>query len=36
MDWASILQRMYLRYFDRQNWKYELLDITPGEQAGIK
>lgn len=36
MDWASILQRMYMRYFDRQNWKYELLDITPGDEAGIK
>ncbi len=36
MDWASILQRMYLRYFDRQSWRYELLDITPGEEAGIK
>ena len=36
MDWASILQRMYMRYFDRQGWKYELLDITPGDEAGIK
>ncbi|MFA5024904.1 MAG: peptide chain release factor 2 [Candidatus Shapirobacteria bacterium] len=36
MDWASILQRMYMRYFDRQGWKYQLLDITPGDEAGIK
>ncbi len=36
MDWASILQRMYMRYFDRQGWKYELLDINPGDEAGIK
>lgn len=36
MDWASILQRMYMRYFDREGWKYELLDITPGDEAGIK
>lgn len=36
MDWASILQRMYMRYFDRQGWKYELIDITPGDEAGIK
>lgn len=36
MDWASILQRMYMRYFDRQGWKYELLDILPGDEAGIK
>jgi len=36
MDWASILQRMYMRYFDRQGWKYELIDIIPGDEAGIK
>ena len=36
MDWASILQRMYMRFFERRGWKYDLLDITPGEEAGIK
>jgi peptide chain release factor 2 len=36
MDWASILQRMYMRFFERRGWKYELLDLTQGEEAGIK
>ncbi len=36
MDWAQMLVRMYQRYFDRQNWKYEVTDENPGEEAGIK
>jgi peptide chain release factor 2 len=36
MDWASMLYRMYLRYFDQQGWKYDVLDYTPGEEAGLK
>ena len=36
MDWVAILQRMYMKYFERKGWKYDLIDITPGEEAGIK
>lgn len=36
MDWASMLQRMYMRFFERQGWKFELIDLTPGDEAGIK
>jgi peptide chain release factor 2 len=35
-DWASMLLRMYTRYFDENKFKYEELDITPGEEAGIR
>lgn len=36
MDWASILQRMYQHYFDKKKWRYEIIDIAAGEEAGIK
>jgi len=35
-DWASILLRMYLRWAERKGVTANLLDETPGEEAGIK
>lgn len=35
-DWAEMLLRMYLRFFERRNWKYDLVEETRGEEAGIK
>jgi peptide chain release factor 2 len=35
-DWASMLLRMYSRYFDANKYEYKELDITPGEEAGIR
>lgn len=35
-DWAELLYRMYLRWLEIKNFKYRMLNLLPGEVAGIK
>lgn len=35
-DWANMLLRMYLRWAERDQFEAELLEVQPGEEAGIK
>ena len=35
-DWANMLLRMYTRYFQQNKFSCEELDLTPGEEAGLR
>ena len=36
MDWAGMLERMYLRFFEKNNFSAKLIERQAGEEAGIK
>lgn len=36
MDWTAMLLRMYLRFCESRSWQTEIVDQTPGEEAGFK
>ena len=36
LDWAEMLVRMYTRWAERRGFNAEVLDLTPGDEAGIK
>ena len=35
-DWADMLRRMYMKWFDKKGFKYEIISEHKGEEAGIK
>lgn len=35
-DWAGMLFRMYMRWFERRGWKAEVMDFEPAEEAGLR
>jgi peptide chain release factor 2 len=35
-DWAEMLLRLYRKYLERNGYQYRLLDLTPGDEAGVK
>ena len=35
-DWADMLRRMYMKWFDKKKFKYKIISEHKGEEAGIK
>ena len=35
-DWANMLFKMYLKYFDRKGFNYKIIEFLPGEGVGLK
>jgi peptide chain release factor 2 len=35
-DWAEMLMRMYMRWIERRGFKVDIMDLQPGDEAGIK
>ena len=35
-DWADMLRRMYMKWFDKKKFKYNIISEHKGEEAGIK
>ena len=35
-DWADMLRRMYVKWFEKKKFKYEIISEHKGEEAGIK
>jgi peptide chain release factor 2 len=36
MDWAEMLERMFMRFCEQRNWKVTIIDRSVGQEAGIK
>lgn len=36
MDWANMLYRMYSRFIEKKGWQLQILEETPGDEAGLK
>jgi peptide chain release factor 2 len=35
-DWTEMLYRMYTRYLERKGWAFSVVDIIPGDEAGLR